>query len=246
MLKSVFYIIINLWIVFPIASQKNNYSFVEEENLYSKIADIHIESNHGMQTISSLYAQSPLIIAFVFTRCAGICNPMISNLDEQIRLIQPKEKYKVLVLSFDSTDVLRDMHRFAKQFMLESNQQWIFATTRQIETLKKSINFWPVWDSARQQFGHDALLVGVNEHGIIKKKLIGMNRTEEFKLMLKEINNQYVLSYPLPNKNRIFSCFNYNVSTGKRTIAPGMIIMLMPAFFTLALLCWFATKKQQR
>lgn len=50
--------------------------------------------------------------------------------------------------------------------------------------------------------------------------------------MLKEINNEFIVSYPLPRKNMLFSCFTYNPTTGKSELSIGLLVMLAPALIT--------------
>ncbi|MBS1485976.1 MAG: SCO family protein [Bacteroidetes bacterium] len=226
-------------------SKPGDYSLTEESRLYTKISDVELATAQGRFRLSEVYGQSPVMIAFIFTRCSGICSPFLLRLNENIKALSSKINFRVLVVSFDSADSLADMVALAQRYGLTANSQWLFATTRQINELNTSVGFHPVWDSTKRQYDHEALLVGVNENGYIVKKLTGIREPRDLLVMIKEINNDFVLSYPLPRKNMLFSCFTYNPATGEKKASLGLVVLLLPALITLLLLFWFSLKKQE-
>lgn len=205
------------------------YSLIEESKLFTKIPDIDINTPDGQYNISDFYDKSPIILALVFTRCTGICSPLLSKLAENIRILNTEEKFRVLVLSFDPADSVGNMQELSKRFRLSENKQWTFATTKQIDSMNISFNFKPVWDSIIQQFDHEALLVGINQNGYIVKKLVGLRDANALKSLIKAINNEFIISYPLPNEKMILSCFTYDPVTGKKTPSIGLLFFLLPA-----------------
>lgn len=219
------------------------YNFSEESKVYTKMFDIPLNTMEGNFHLSDLYAQKPIIMALVFTRCTGICSPFLLQLHDHLRSLDSKKKFSVLVVSFDPKDSLSEMQSLAARFQLQNNKQWIFATTPQIDSLKTAIDFYPIWDSTTAQFDHEALLVGINENGYIGKKLLGMRDERALLSLIKEINNEFVFSYPLPAKNTIFSCFTYDPATGKKKPSLGLLILLLPAIITLSLLLWLGSRK---
>lgn len=216
-----------------------------EANIYQKIADVSLQTNIEQVQLSQLYRQSPLIIAQVFTRCSGICTPYIIQLKESLQQLQSDKPYKVLVFSFDPQDKEENMADLAKRYQLESDTNWIFAATAQIEELTSSIGFTSAWDEARMQFDHEALLTGVNKEGIIKKKLVGMQNKQQLLSMVNEINNGFQPSFPLPNKNSFLSCFTYNEETGKSKPSIGLLVMLMPGVLTFLMVVTLAMVKKR-
>ncbi|MFA5297453.1 MAG: hypothetical protein WC389_04515, partial [Lutibacter sp.] len=124
----------------------------------------------------------------------------------------------------------------AKRFGLEDNKQWLFGVTNKIEELNQSIGFSPVLDSISGQYDHDALLVGINSDGYITKKLIGVRQGHDMDLLIASVNNIYSPTYRLPNKNALFSCFNYDPATGKNTPGLGLLFIALPAVITVLLL----------
>lgn len=217
---------------------------LEESNLYTKIADVEITDFEGKSSyLSDIYKKSPLLIAPVFSKCAGICSPFLKNLSDNVTGFKEGQNFKILVISFDPKDKVSDMQLLAKRYDKLKDKQWIFATTSQIDSLNVSMGFKPIWNANKQQFEHEALLVGVNDNGFITRKLIGLRDAKTTLSLISELNDGFVMSYPLPRENMLFSCFTYNPATGKTSFSIGFLLMLLPAILTLLLIFWLATKK---
>lgn len=211
--------------------------FEEEGNVYEKVYDAKLNLNNGdNRTLAQLCTSKPVLLALIFTRCSGICNPFLVQLKENLQFKADTDNFSVLVLSFDPRDTREDMVTLSKSIDLENNKQWLFATTSEVEKLNLSVGFNPVWDSVRSQYDHDALLVGINKEAYITKKLIGIRNKSDLELLIRSVNDIFSPSYRLPNKNLLFSCFNYNPETGKNTPGLGLLFLALPAIITLLLL----------
>ncbi|MCC6711823.1 MAG: SCO family protein [Candidatus Dadabacteria bacterium] len=211
------------------------YNLDEETNIYQPVADIRVTTEEGGIYLSEIYSGRPIILTLVYTRCAGVCNPLLMRLKENIELIDPKREFTILVLSFDPLDTLEDMQGMAKRFTLDEDPRWEFAVSREIDKLNRSIGFNPVRAGAKRQFDHEALLIGINRNGLITKKLIGLRNEAALGAMIVEINDVFVPSYPLPDNKRSFSCFNYDPATGKNSPGWGLLVLSLPATLTLLL-----------
>lgn len=215
-------------------AQINSSGLNEERNIYEKIYNAPLETYGKLNAtdVEGLYRRKPLLLAFIFTRCTGICNPFIIQLKENLQFAHSDRDYQLLVVSFDPFDDIEAMHQMAKRFGLNENPQWTFAVTDSIESLNRSVGFSPVWDSISQQFDHEALLVGINTEGYITKKLIGIRNPQDMKLMLSSINNVFTPTYRLPGKGNLLSCFNYDPVTGKNMPGLGLLIIALPSIIT--------------
>lgn len=187
-------------------------------------------------TLRRLASKQPLLVAFVFTRCSGVCSPFLLRLKESLELISTNVPYKVLVVSFDPRDTPVDMHSLRSALSAEGDSQWMFATTTAIDSLTASAGFQATWDSIRQQFDHDALLVGVNTQGFITKKLFGIRSTSDLASLVRSVNNEYMPTYRLPTSTDLFTCFTYDPATDTHSFGPGMLFIALPALVTLALI----------
>ena len=175
MFKSIVFTFLIFSLIFVSGAQSQELSdeFKEESNIYEKVYDAPLAINGEKELdFSQLYAKKPVLLALIFTRCAGICNPFLIQLKENLQFKNGPKNFNVLVLSFDPRDSHEDMDLLCTRLGLENNEQWIFSTSGDIEQLTESVGFYPVWDSTRSQFDHDAMLVGINTEGYITKKLI--------------------------------------------------------------------------
>ena len=237
MFKSIVFTLITIFLSLIANAQTASTGMEEETNIYEKIfaAPLYVNEKQPM-TFDELYHQKPLLVALIFTRCSGICSPFLLQLKDNLQLKADDKSFNILVISFDPRDNLEDMNNMARRFGLENDPQWIFAVTDSIGQLNQSIGFHPIWDSATNQYDHDALLVGINREGYITKKLIGMRTKHDIDLIIASVNNIFAPTYRLPNKNSLLFCFNYDPITGKNTPGLGLLFIALPAVLTILLL----------
>lgn len=210
----------------------------EETDIYQPVYDAPLCTSRQPSTIdlSARMHLKPSILALIFTRCTGVCNPLILELQENLKRNPAQRDHQVIVVSFDPRDTSEDMYRYAQRFDLADDPLWTFATTDSIIPLLSSLSFDPSWDPQRQQYDHDALLVGLNTEGIITKKLIGLRSAQDLSSLISSIHNIYAPTYRMPNPNMLFSCFNYDSKTGKNTPGLGLLFIALPALLTVAIL----------
>ncbi|MCK9480605.1 MAG: SCO family protein [Bacteroidia bacterium] len=226
-------------------AQTQEYSLAEEDKLFTKVENVQILTTTGDNIkLSALYEREPVILALIFTRCTGVCSPLIRNLQDNLARLRPKEQFKILVVSFDSADKPTDMENYQKMLNVYADNKWIFGVTENILDLTGSVGFYPQWDSVSRQFEHDALLVGINGNGYIVKKLLGIRNDNSLNGLIKAISNEFVISYPLPRKNALFTCFTYDPITGERKLSLGLLILLIPAVGTIILLFLISRRKK--
>lgn len=230
-------VVISFFYCADVVGQTDTSGWKEESNVYEKVYDARLSGNNlNNTTLYQIVRQNPTILVLIFTRCTGICDPFLLQLKEDLRFDINQKKVSIVVISFDPRDTREDMKLFAERFGLDNDQHWVFAVTDHISNLNRSIGFNPVWDSVRNQYDHDALLVGVNREGYITKKLIGLRNEDELKLLINSINDVFVPTYRMPNQNQLFSCFNYNSKTGKNSPGSGLLFIALPAVITLLIL----------
>lgn len=219
----------------------------EEVNIYARAYDAPLRTT-GRQdiTLLQLAEEKPLILALIFTRCSGVCTPFLLTLKENMDFAAPLEEFNLVVLSFDPRDNLDDMLSLSRKFDLANDRQWIFAVTDSIEALNQSIGFFPAWDEKREQFDHDALLVGINRQGFVTKKLIGIRGANDLEALIRSARDIFSPTYRLPQANALFSCFNYDPATGKNRPGTGLLFIALPGVLTLMLLVAISLFVRQR
>jgi protein SCO1/2 len=210
---------------------------VEARYIYKDINDAEIiTSNNQTITLSELWNKKPLLLTLVFSRCIGICSPLIKSLDESIKKLgeDKKSEFYIVVLSFDPYDSPQKMKLFGDNLNLTTKNNWIFgiyADTSLIESFTKSFGFWYKWVDSVEQFDHPGMVVGIR-NGKIVRILVGGNITAvKLRELINEIKGEFVPFYSL-NKNVAFRCLNYDPETGKVKVGTGILIMFMPAVLT--------------
>lgn len=222
-----------------------NDGWKEEQKVHSRIHDAPVRLIDGQTTsIWQMSSQKPIVLALIFTRCTGVCNPFILRLKEQLNFSEEDLDFQLVVLSFDPRDQLSDMKTYAKRFDLAQQDNWHFGVTSQISELNQSIAFDPDWDSSRQQFEHDALLAGINTDAYITKKLLGLRSASDLIKLSASVNNGFSPTYQLPNDNMLFSCFNYDPQSGRSFPGLGLVFIALPGVlaFTFVFVIRFLVK----
>ena len=95
----------------------------EERLLNTPVPDISLTTATGTRvTLSQLAGVKPLVLTFVFTRCAGVCSPFLMSWRAADRALGSQGAYSRLVLSFDPRDTQADMSALGRHLaLLESD-----------------------------------------------------------------------------------------------------------------------------
>ena len=127
----------------------------EERLLNTPVPDIWLTTDTGTRVkLSQLAPARPLVLTFVFTRCAGVCSPFLMSWRSADRALGRQEAYARLVLSFDPRDTQADMSALSRHLALEESDNWTLAVgdPHEVRRLAEAIGFWWDWDDRRQQF----------------------------------------------------------------------------------------------
>ena len=205
--------------------------------LYQSLPDIAVDLGDGhKRALSSLWQQRPLLVTFVFTRCAGVCSPFLRAL----RSVSADARgagtdYDFLVLSFDTRDTTNEMSALS-QFTGTSGQNgWHFglAAPEDIERLTRAVGFKYQWNAASQQFDHPASLVAIREGKVIRLLTGGAISPARFREVLSELRGDFVPIYPAVADTR-FRCFEFSAD-GVLRPSWGLLILVYPALMALSL-----------
>lgn len=202
----------------------------EDRLLNAAVPDIELNTTTGARiTLSQVADGRPLVLAFVFTRCGGVCSPFLTSWRSADRAVGRKSKYSRLVLSFDPRDTTSDMSAFAHHHALDDTDDWTFAVAepQDVRRLAEAMGFWWDGDEGRQPLDHPAMLAGIR-NGRLVRLLVGGSitsvRLDEF---TRELSGEFVRSYPLPGRMP-FRCLKYDAATGRTTLDWGFALLLVP------------------
>ncbi len=235
---NLFIILLTLWCI--ALAQIDTLFPVESRYIYKDIDDVEIITSDGRTTsLSKIWQDKPLILTLIFSRCAGICSPLISSLKYCVEKIDNDKNFYfyTVVLSFDTADTPENMAMLKEGYGLSSHKNWIFgifADSTQIEKFSGGIGFWYKWIDSIGQYEHPGMLVGIRQ-GKVVRILVGGNITlVKLREVVQEIKGEFLPFYGI-QKNVAFRCVNYDPETGEIKIGIGTIIMFAPPVLTFLL-----------
>jgi len=197
--------------------------------------------------LSELWAEKPVLLTLVFTRCAGVCSPFLRSLKAAVAEVGGAgTDYQVVVGSFDPRDHAADMAGTAEHLGLKDAQGWTFAalSAEDARRLATAVGFWYRWDERAQQFDHPAMLIAI-DRGRIARLLVGgavsRVRLEE---IVDQLNGKFVSAYPLPGKVA-FRCFEYG-RDGRLEIRWGILMLALPGISAACLALWIFRRPSPR
>jgi protein SCO1 len=206
----------------------------EERLLNTPVPDISLTTATGTRvTLSQLAAVKPLVLTFVFTRCAGVCSPFLMSWRAADRALGSQRGYSRLVLSFDPRDTQADMSALGRHLALLDSDNWTLAVgdPNEVRRLAEAIGFWWDWDDHRQQFDHPAMLAGIREGRLVRLLVGGSVNSARLDELMREVSGEFVQSYPLPGRIR-FRCVQFDAATGRVTLDWGFALLLVPVAVT--------------
>jgi cytochrome oxidase Cu insertion factor (SCO1/SenC/PrrC family) len=194
------------------------------------VPDILVRTTTGDRRLSSLWREGPVVLTFVFTRCAGICSPYLRAFRAADDALGNPADVRRVVVSFDPRDTAEDMRRSAEHAGIADRADWTVgvAGPDEVAALTRAVGFWSTWDDRLQQFDHPAMLVGIRD-GRVARLMAGESiTTARLAEVVREARGEFVASYPLPGPVR-FRCFEYDPATGRAMIASGALVLIVPA-----------------
>jgi cytochrome oxidase Cu insertion factor (SCO1/SenC/PrrC family) len=226
----------------------------DETRLFGReVPDVALRFADGHDgRLSDLWADRPVFLSLVFSRCAGICSPYLGVLRDTVDQVGGGgDRYQMVVISFDARDRPEDMVALAKHHGLENDRGWTFAapaSSEELTALCESLDFDFRWDERRQQFDHPAITVALRRGKFVRLSVGGEITPGRFKDMLADARGEFVPIYPAPGeRGALFRCFDYDPERG---FIPnwGMLILVFPgvAALTVATLMFMAARVRAR
>lgn len=201
---------------------------IEDQYLYQALPDVPLKLSDGSEArLSQLSSGKPLLVTFVFTRCAGICSPLLRSLKGAAA--KAEGGFRILAISFDPRDTPADLSALAAHVGVAQKQGWNFAIAApaDMQRIAKVTGFWFQWDSTSRQYDHPGLVLVVDRGRILRMRAGGTVPAAFLQEALEETRGKLAKSYPLPGKVA-FRCFQYDPATGELAFDWGAVLMLLP------------------
>jgi cytochrome oxidase Cu insertion factor (SCO1/SenC/PrrC family) len=188
----------------------------------------------GRVSFSDAARGRPVLLTFVFTRCAGVCSPFLMAWRAADRSVSHASEVQRLVISFDPRDSAADMADLARHLAVDHDPNWTFAIAApdDVRRLAEASGFWFDWDVTRQQFDHPAMLAAVRNRRLLRLLVGGSVTSGRLDELVREATGEFVPSYPLPGRAR-FRCVQFDADTGRTRLDWGFALLLVPAAATL-------------
>ena len=202
----------------------------EDRFVNAPLPNIAITTAAGVRTdVMSVAAGRPLLLALVFTRCAGVCSPFLSSWRAADAWLLQRPPVARLVLSFDARDTAEDMAAFAHHVAADADRDWTFAVAapNDVRRLADAVGFWYDWDESRQQFDHPAMLAAARGGRVIRLLVGATVPSARLDELTREASGEFVASYPLPG-GPTFRCVQYDPRTGRVSLDWGSTLLLVP------------------
>ena len=202
----------------------------EDRFINEPLPDIELTTaSNAHVMLSSVARGRPLLLTFVFTRCAGVCSPFLASWRAADRSVSSSPTFHRLVLSFDQRDTTADMDAFARHLGADEDPDWTFAiaTPFDVQQLADATGFWYDWDESRRQFDHPAMIAAARDGRLVRLLVGGVVSARRLDFLMREAFGEFVPSYPLPGGVR-FRCVQLDVRTGRLTLDWGFLVLLLP------------------
>jgi protein SCO1 len=212
----------------------------EDRFIYKQISDVFITTSSGVQTLSALWHERPVLLTMIFSRCARVCSPFLRSLNSAVSDAGGLgADYRVVVLSFDPQDTVADMQTMASELGLNTNPDWIFgvASPSDIRRLAAATGFWFQWDPSSRQFDHPSLVATIDRGRLVRLLAGASVPSASLREGVQELRGKFVASYALTGKVA-FRCFEYDPNSGRYSLDWGLALMLLPGTCAIVATAW--------
>ncbi|MCZ7565367.1 MAG: SCO family protein [Burkholderiales bacterium] len=167
--------------------------------------------------MSDLAAGKPLLVAFFYRRCTGVCTPFLEWVRDAVRETGGLgTDYRVLALSFDDADTVADVRAQAETLGLAQAAGWSFAVAERaaLARVTGALEFWYRRDPTTGQYDHPALLVGLDRGRVVRALVGGPDGRERLRAMVWELRGNFIPFYKVPGQTPL-ACLAFDPDTGK-------------------------------
>jgi len=201
------------------------------------IPDIPLRLADGSSArLSALANGKPLLVAFFYRRCTGICTPFLQWLRDSAREVGGLgSDYRVLALSFDQTDTAAELRAQAEAMGMAADPDWKFATTSRedLARVTGALDFWYRYDAASGQYDHGALLVALDDGRVLGAITGTPDSARRLRELLWTLRGRFIPSYRAEGEAPL-ACFAFDPKTGAMRIDWGMLLLAAPGAAALA------------
>ena len=186
------YTLIGLLILIPIYSFVVSYfKSASSLSLKSTLTEVHLFSHHGKIINVKDFKDTPTLLFFGFTHCPEVCPTTLSNLLNNIELLEENKKnYRVLFVTLDpERDTINNLNDYLQNF-----NSSVIGLTGEIDEINKFAKNWNIyWEKVSEgdsyTINHTATVFMINKKGNFAGTIAWGESEKYIKLKLQKLFN---------------------------------------------------------
>ena len=184
--------LIGLLILIPIYSIVVNYfKSASTLSLKSTLTEVNLFSHHGKIFNFKDFKDTPTLLFFGFTHCPEVCPTTLSNLLNNIELLEKNKKnYRVLFVTLDpERDTINNLNDYLQNF-----NSSVIGLTGELNEINKFAKNWNIyWEKVSEgddyTINHTATVFMINKNGNFAGTIAWGESDKSIKLKLKRLLN---------------------------------------------------------
>ena len=184
--------LIGLLILIPIYSVVVNYfKSASTLSLKSTLKEVNLFSHHGKIFNIEDFKDTPTLLFFGFTHCPEVCPTTLSNLLNNIELLEKNKKnYRVLFVTLDpERDTINNLNDYLQNF-----NSSVIGLTGELNEINKFAKNWNIYwekvpDGNGYTINHTATVFMINKKGNFAGTIAWGESDKSIKLKLKKLLN---------------------------------------------------------
>ena len=183
---------IGLLILIPIYSVVVNYfKSASTLSLKSTLKEVNLFSHHGRLVNIKDFKDTPTLLFFGFTHCPEVCPTTLSNLLNNIELLEKNKKnYRVLFVTLDPE---RDTINILNDYLQNFNSS-VIGLTGELNEINKFAKNWNIyWEKVSEgddyTINHTATVFMINKKGNFAGTIAWGESDKSIKLKLQKLLN---------------------------------------------------------
>ena len=184
--------LIGLLILIPIFSLVVSYfKSASTLSLKSTLIEVNLFSHHGKIVNFKDFKNTPTLLFFGFTHCPEVCPTTLSNLLNNIELVEKNKKnYRVLFVTLDpGRDTINNLNDYLQNF-----NSSVIGLTGELNEINKFAKNWNIyWEKVSEgddyTINHTATVFMINKNGNFAGTIAWGESDKSMKLKLKKLLN---------------------------------------------------------
>ncbi|RZP26453.1 MAG: SCO family protein [Alphaproteobacteria bacterium] len=160
-------------------------------SLKSTLTEVNLFSHHGKIVNIKDFKDTPTLLFFGFTHCPEVCPTTLSNLLNNIELLEKNKKnYKVLFVTLDpERDTINNLNNYLQNF-----NSSVIGLTGEIDEINKFAKNWNIyWEKVSEgdsyTINHTATVFMINKKGNFAGTIAWGESDKSIKLKLQKLLN---------------------------------------------------------